>query len=33
MELGKREIGKENYRVSVILHAIRYKDRGYKDVY
>jgi hypothetical protein len=32
MELGEREKGKENDRASVILHTIRCKDRGYKDV-
>jgi hypothetical protein len=28
-----RSKGKENDRASVILHTIRYKCRGYKDVY
>jgi hypothetical protein len=32
-ELGERRKGKENDRRSVILHTIRYKGRGYKDMY
>jgi hypothetical protein len=33
MELGEREKGKKNDRVSVISHTIRWEIRGYKDVY
>jgi hypothetical protein len=33
MELGERRKGKENNRVSLILHTIRREGRGYKDVY
>jgi hypothetical protein len=33
MELGERGKGKDNDRTSVILHTIRCKDRGYKEVY
>jgi hypothetical protein len=29
----EKKKGKENGRASVILHTIRYKGRGYKDVY
>jgi hypothetical protein len=33
MELGERGKGKEDDRISIILHTIRYEGRGYKDVY
>jgi hypothetical protein len=33
MELMEREEEKENDRASVISHTIKYKGRGYKDVY
>jgi hypothetical protein len=34
VELLHGTLGKtEQKRVSVILHTIRYEDRGYKDVY
>jgi hypothetical protein len=33
MELGERGKGKENDRVLVLSHTIRYEGRGYKDVY
>jgi hypothetical protein len=33
MELGKKEKGKKNERVSVISYIIRCTGRGYKAVY
>jgi hypothetical protein len=33
VELREREKGKENDKVSVISHTIRWEGRGYKDMY
>jgi hypothetical protein len=32
-ELGETGKGKENHRVSVISHTVRWEGRGYKDVF